>query len=100
MCVPPYPEAKLALEEAILMKAGHSSTPNSSSTACALCFWVTEQLASSEETQRKSATARAAQKALREKHLHESRGTRNYTAKRTKLDLFGEETQVLFSQTE
>lgn len=51
----PYPEAKLAREEAILMKAGHSSTPNSSSTACALCFWVTEQLASSEETLRKLA---------------------------------------------
>lgn len=89
--MPPYPEAKLALEEAILMKAGHSSTPNSSSTACALRFWVTEQLASSEETLKKSATTGAARKTLREKHLHENRGTKNYTAKRAKLDLFGEE---------
>lgn len=73
------------------MKAGHSSTPNSSSTACALRFWVTEQLASSEETLKKSAMTGAARKTLREKHLHEKRGTKNYTAKRAKLDLFGEE---------
>lgn len=37
---------------------------------------------------------------MREGHLHENRGTRNYTTRKARLELFGEERRVLFSQAE